>query len=120
VAVGFGVFGGITVALPTLSSRLRRRTPEVLRPAERTDLVSMRMILPNWLMTIISVVSSTRSMLVTLPILKEVFMLMTLAAALTVTETLSFGIAFTESASGPSKDFSADPSYLSSAAELAK
>jgi len=38
----------------------------VERPAERTVLVSMRMILPNWLMSIISVVSSTRLMAVTL------------------------------------------------------
>ena len=44
---------GITVAMATLSSvfRFRRRTPEVLRQAERTDLVTMRMIMPNWLMT---------------------------------------------------------------------
>jgi hypothetical protein len=35
-------------------------TPWVLRPAARMDLVSMRMILPNWLMTVRSVVSSTR------------------------------------------------------------
>jgi hypothetical protein len=74
-----GSSGGITVALATLSSvsRFRRRTPLVLRPALRTDFVSMRMILPNWLMTIISVVSSTRLMAVTLPILEPVFMLMT-------------------------------------------
>ena len=63
--------GGITVALATLSSvsRSRSLTPEVERPAERTLLVSMRMILPNWLMTIISVVSSTKLMAVTGPIL---------------------------------------------------
>ena len=52
------------------ASRLRRRTPEVERPAARTLLVSMRMILPNWLMTIISVVSSTSWMLATLPTLE--------------------------------------------------
>jgi hypothetical protein len=50
-------------------------TLEVLRPAER--MVSMRMILPNWLMSIISVVSSTRLMAETLPILGVVFMEMT-------------------------------------------
>ena len=44
----------------------------VLRPAARMDLVSMRMILPNWLMTMSSVVSSTRLM-VTFPILRAVF-----------------------------------------------
>jgi hypothetical protein len=42
----------------------------VERPAARTLLVSMRMILPNWLMTIISVVSSTSWMLATLPTLE--------------------------------------------------
>ena len=40
-------------------SRLSRRTPWVARPAARMVLVSMRMILPNWLMTISSLVSST-------------------------------------------------------------
>jgi hypothetical protein len=42
----------------------------VLRPAARTLLVSMRMILANWLITIILVVWSNRLMLVTLPILE--------------------------------------------------
>jgi hypothetical protein len=78
VAVDFGVFGGdyCGAGYLVVGVWLRRRTPEVLRPAQRTDLVSMRMILPNWLMTIISVVSSTRLMLVTLPIFGVVFMLM--------------------------------------------
>jgi hypothetical protein len=39
----------------------------------RMDLVSMRMILPNWLMTRSSLVSSTRLMPVTFPILRAVF-----------------------------------------------
>jgi len=41
--------GGITMAAATLSSvsRSRSLTPMVARPAARTDLVSMRMILPN-------------------------------------------------------------------------
>jgi hypothetical protein len=37
------------------------------------DLVSMRMILPNWLVTMSSLVSSTRLMPVTFPILRAVF-----------------------------------------------
>ena len=41
----------------------------MLRPAARMDLVSMRMILPNWLMTMSSLVSSTRLMPETLPTL---------------------------------------------------
>src|ERR1017187_4786915 len=71
--------GGITTAAATLSSvsRLRSLTPEVLRPALRMVLVSMRMILPKWEMSIISVVSSTRLMAETLPILGVVFMEMT-------------------------------------------
>src|SRR5262249_2774746 len=70
--------GGMTTAAATWSSESRSRslTPEVERPAERTDLVSMRMILPNWLMTMSSLVSSTRLMAVTLPILGVAFMLM--------------------------------------------
>jgi hypothetical protein len=39
----------------------------------RMDLVSMRMILPNWLMTMSSLVSSTSSMPATLPTLGVVF-----------------------------------------------
>jgi hypothetical protein len=45
----------------------------VLRPAARMDLVSMRMILPNCLMTISSPVSSTRLMPMTSPISRAVF-----------------------------------------------
>jgi len=45
----------------------------VLRPAARIDLVSMRIILPNWLITISSLVSSTRLMPVTLTSLRAVF-----------------------------------------------
>ncbi len=45
----------------------------VLRLAERMDLVSMRMILPNWLMTMSSLVSSTRLMPMTLPTSGVVF-----------------------------------------------
>jgi hypothetical protein len=58
----FGVFWGDDYGGGTLSSvsRLRSLTPEVLRPAERMVLVSTRMILPNWEMSIISVVSPTR------------------------------------------------------------
>jgi hypothetical protein len=48
-------------------------TPWVLRPEARTDLVSMRMILPNWLMTMSSLVSSTRLLLETLPTLEVAF-----------------------------------------------
>ena len=48
-------------------SRSRSFTPMAARPAARTDLVSMRMVLPNCLMHLISVVSSTRLMLATLP-----------------------------------------------------
>lgn len=70
---------GMVMAAATLSSWSRSRsfTPWVLRPAARTCMVSMRMILPNWEMAIISVVSSTRLMLVTLTALALVFMLMT-------------------------------------------
>jgi hypothetical protein len=63
----------MTTAAATLSSDSRSRsfTPDVLRPAERTDLVSMRMILPTWLITISSLVSSTRLMLETLADLRR-------------------------------------------------
>jgi hypothetical protein len=45
----------------TLSSvsRSRSLTPEVERPAVRSELVSMRMIFPNWPMAMSSMVSST-------------------------------------------------------------
>jgi hypothetical protein len=66
--------GEMTTA-PTLSwgSRPRSLTPWVLRPTARMDLAPMRMILPNWLMTMSSLVSSTRLMPVTFPILRAVF-----------------------------------------------
>jgi hypothetical protein len=69
--VRFDSSGGMTTAAATLSSESRSRsfTPDVLRPAERTDLVSMRMILPNWLMTMSSLASSTRLLPGTLPTL---------------------------------------------------
>src|SRR5215475_15466799 len=53
--------GGMTTAAATLSSdsRLSNLTPCVERPASRMLLVSMRMILPYWLITISSEVSST-------------------------------------------------------------
>jgi hypothetical protein len=50
------------LAKQTRDSRSRSLTPRVLPPAERMDLVSMRMVLPNWLTTMSSPVSPTRLM----------------------------------------------------------
>jgi hypothetical protein len=71
--LGFGFFwgddyGGYFV----LGFEVEELDALVLRPAARMGLVSMRMILPNWLMTMSSLVSSTRLMPVIFPILQAV------------------------------------------------
>jgi hypothetical protein len=63
-------------SLPS-ASKLRSLTSEVLRSTERTVFVPMRTMFPNWLMSIISVVSSTKWMAEALPISLVVFMKMT-------------------------------------------
>lgn len=72
----FGVLGGITTAAATLSSvsRVRSLTRDGVRPAERMVILSIRMMLPNWLISIISVVSATSLMAETLSISGMVFM----------------------------------------------
>src|SRR5579864_5975654 len=59
------------------SSRCSRRTPCVERPASRIVLVSMRMILPNWLISMASDDSSTSMIPTTFPFFAVVFTLMT-------------------------------------------
>src|SRR6202050_2624537 len=75
----FNSSGGMITAAATLSSgsRLSRRTPCVARPAARMVLVSMRMILPHWLMTISSLVSFTSKMEVVFPTLGVALRLVT-------------------------------------------
>src|SRR5208337_5032748 len=71
--------GGMTdvAATRSPSSICRRRTPCDERPHSRMVLAPMRMILPNWLMTISSDSSFTSMMETTLPLRAVVFTLMT-------------------------------------------
>jgi hypothetical protein len=64
--IGFGVFGRDDHGCRCLAVEFERPTPIVARPATRTDFMSMRMILPNYEIIIISVTSPTSWMLATL------------------------------------------------------